>query len=318
MALVVVKSPEEWKEQFGGSPRASVVTIGNFDGVHLAHQRILRGVAERAKKENALPAVFTFDPHPARILRPEMAPKQIETLAQRLTAFESMGIAAVLVMRFDEHLAKVRAEEFARHFLAETMRASSVLVGANFRFGYRQEGDVAALREFGKKYGFDVEVVPPVRFGDEIVSSTAIRQAIAEGRVEIARGMLGRPFTLAGEIHPGTGVGRKLVVPTLNLSTGQELLPKNGVYATEAEVGGKWYRAATNIGVRPTFDGTRLAIESHLFDFSETVTAGPMQIRFFRRLRDERKFPGPEELKRQIEKDLMEARSFFESQPAQN
>jgi riboflavin kinase/FMN adenylyltransferase len=154
-------------------------------------------------------------------------------------------------------------------------------------------------------------MVPPVEEGGVIISSSGIRQAVREGRVEDARKMLGRPFALEGEIRPGTGVGRKLVVPTLNLETAQELLPKNGVYATEAVVRGSVYRAATNIGTRPTFDGTRLAIESHLFGFSGELKDGPLEIRFHKRLREERKFSGAEELKAQVLRDVEAAGKYF-------
>lgn len=215
------------------------------------------------------------------------------------------------MLRFDAEMARVSAEDFVRIFPAEAMRARGVLVGENFRFGHRQTGDVKMLAALGGKYGFEVGIVPPVMEGGVIISSSGIRQAVREGRVEDARKMLGRPFALTGEIRPGTGVGRKLVVPTLNLATEQELLPKNGVYATEAVVRGKMYRAATNIGTRPTFDGTRLAIESHLFGFSEDLKDGPLEIRFHTRLRDERRFSGAEELKAQVLRDVEAAEKYF-------
>jgi riboflavin kinase/FMN adenylyltransferase len=193
------------------------------------------------------------------------------------------------------------------------MSAHAVLVGANFRFGHRQAGDTKLLTELGKRWGFEVKIVSPVIEDGIVVSSTAIRSALRQGRVEQARRMLGRPFSLEGEIGPGTGQGRKLVVPTLNLATQQETLPKAGVYATEAVVQGKIYRAATNVGVRPTFDGERLAVESHLIGFNENVTDGKMEVRFWARLRDERKFPGPEALREQVLKDIEQAKDYFGS-----
>ncbi|HEY7826098.1 MAG TPA: bifunctional riboflavin kinase/FAD synthetase [Candidatus Acidoferrales bacterium] len=311
MGMPVLQSAAEWCAHFGEHRRPVVMTIGNFDGVHRGHQAILRRVRERAAEQGALSAVLTFYPHPVRVVRPAAAPQLIETLAQRLRDLEQYGAEAVLVLRFDAETARISADDFVRIFLAEAMRARGVLVGENFRFGHRQEGDVKMLTALGGKYSFEVGMVPPVEEGGVIISSSGIRQAVREGRVEDARKMLGRPFALEGEIRPGTGVGRKLVVPTLNLETAQELLPKNGVYATEAVVRGSVYRAATNIGTRPTFDGTRLAIESHLFGFSGELKDGPLEIRFHKRLREERKFSGAEELKAQVLRDVEAAGKYF-------
>jgi riboflavin kinase / FMN adenylyltransferase len=313
-------SAAAWEERFGQSRCGTVVTIGNFDGVHLGHQRILRDVVARAAtgdsgardaRKQLLPAVLTFYPHPARVLRPQQAPSLVETLPQRLADFAAIGISAALVLRFDMDLAQASAEDFARLYLAESMRARAVLVGASFRFGHKQLGDVELLKKLGQRLGFEVVIVAPVIDGTEVVSSTAIREAVRAGRVEDAQRMLGRPFALMGEIHTGTGQGRKLIVPTLNLATEQETLPKTGVYVTETVLPGGTYHSVTNVGVRPTFDGTRLAIESHLFDFAEALTAGPMKVRFLQRLRDEQKFSGPEALREQVLKDIAHAKSIF-------
>jgi riboflavin kinase / FMN adenylyltransferase len=311
MAIVVVHSAEEWIARFGEGRKRTAVTIGNFDGVHRGHQEILRRVHTLAAQENLMSGVLTFYPHPAKVLRPEHAPALLLTIDQRLKAIEGSGIDAALVMRFDEALAKLSPEDFVEHFLVNAMRSREVLVGENFRFGHKQAGDVRLLSELGKKWHFHVEVLAPVKEGAVVASSTAIRAALHEGRVEDARELLGRPYALTGEIKTGTGQGRKFVVPTLNLSTEQELLPKSGVYATEAVVGGKTYRAATNVGNRPTFDGSHTTIESHLFDFNEMLTSGPLEVRFFKRLRDERKFSGPAELREQILRDIEQAKDYF-------
>jgi riboflavin kinase / FMN adenylyltransferase len=310
MAPVKFNSAEEWIARLGEARKPTVVTIGNFDGVHRGHQKILAGVVERAQAENALPALLTFFPHPARVLRPSQAPPLLMTLEQRLAAIEAAGIEAALVLRFDTELAKVTAEDFVKRFVVDTLRARAVMVGGNFRFGHRQAGDVKMLGELGRRWGFEEHIVPPVEIDGVIVSSSAVRQALAEGKVEDAARLLGRPFALAGEIRPGTGQGRKLVVPTLNLASEQECLPKIGVYVTETVVEGKSYRSATNVGVRPTFDSGRVAIESHLFDFSNNLTAGPMEVRFLKRLRDERKFAGPAELREQVLKDIAQAKEY--------
>ena len=313
MGMAVLRSAAEWSARFRAPRRPAVVTIGNFDGCHLGHQTILRDVAERARRSNALAAVLTFFPHPARVLRPAEAPALLETLDQRLAAIDSCGIDAALVMPFDRELASMSAEDFVRRILVDTMAAQAVLVGGNFRFGHGGAGDVKLLVELGKQWRFTAEIVPPVSENGVVISSTAIRAAIREGRAEDARRMLGRPYALAGEIRTGTGQGRKLVVPTLNLATEQEVLPKNGVYATEATVAGKTYRAATNVGMRPTFDGARISIESYLFDFDEMLTSGALEVRFWQRLRDERKFSGPAELKEQVVKDSEQAKEFFQA-----
>jgi riboflavin kinase / FMN adenylyltransferase len=304
-------SREEWLARFPAGAERTCLAIGNFDGLHLGHQQILRRVVERARKESCLAAVLTFYPHPTRVLRPAEAPALLMTLDQRLAAIAGMELDAALVIRFDAEFAKINPEDFASHYVAETMQARFVAVGANFRFGHRQAGDANALATLGKQDGFEVESVAPVVVDGVIVSSTAIRKCVREGHVEEAARMLGRRYALEGEIRPGTGMGRKFVVPTLNLHTEQELLPKLGVYATEVSVNGGNYRAATNVGTRPTFDGAHVTIESHLLDFSGDLLAGPMTVRFLARLRDEMKFTGPEALRQQIFSDIEQVRRYF-------
>lgn len=306
MPLAKLYSADEWRARFGTSGKPATVTIGNFDGVHLGHQKILRDTRELAARTRALAVVLTFYPHPARILRPSQAPLLLMTLEQRLAAIEDMGVDAALVLTFDESLAKVNAEDFVRRYLKETLAASAVVIGNTFRFGRGQEGDATLLT----RMGLEVHATPPVEVDGIAVSSTAIRLAVAEGRMGHAARMLGKPFSLGGEIQPGTGQGRKLVVPTLNLKMQQELLPLSGVYATETIVEGKTYRSATNVGMRPTFDGKRLAIETHLLDFSEDLTGGKMEIRFLRRLRDEQKFATPAELRAQVLRDIEQAKTY--------
>jgi riboflavin kinase / FMN adenylyltransferase len=293
--------------RFGTNGKPAVVTIGNFDGVHLGHQKILGDTRELAARTQALAVVLTFYPHPARVLRPAQAPLLLMTLEQRLAAIDKLGLDAALVLPFDETLAKMSAEDFVRKYLKETLKAFAVVIGNNFRFGRGQQGDAKLLHSMG----LDIHPTPPVEVDGIAVSSSAIRLAVSEGRMEDAARMLGRPYSLAGEIVAGTGQGRKLVVPTLNLSTQQELLPKLGVYATETILGGEAHRSATNIGTRPTFDGQRLAIESHLLDFSANVTSGEMEVRFLKRLRDEQKFPSPQALREQVLKDIEQAQEFF-------
>ena len=311
MTLAVLHSPAEWKARFGADECGSAVTIGNFDGVHLGHREILRRLAGKARREKLRATVVTFNPHPLRILRPNDAPALLATLDQRLAMLESCGLDAALVLPFDAELARLSAREFVEQIIVRTLRARTILVGNNFRFGHRGAGDVALLRQFGEEFGFEVECIDPVVCRGEVVSSTTIRRAVSEGRLIDAGRFLGRPYSLAGEIQPGTGQGRRFVVPTLNLRTAQELLPRTGVYATEVSVNGRKYRAATNVGMRPTFDGKALTVESFLFDFDEQIASGPMEVCFWARLRDEMKFPGPDALRGQIEIDAGRAKRFF-------
>jgi len=319
LRLDVAHSAEEWTSIFGDRQERAVVTVGNFDGVHLGHREILRAAADRARAAGGppflTPAVLTFYPHPACVVRPEAAPPLLMTIEQRLAAFEQAYMQAALVLRFDRALAQLSPEDFARRYLVETMRAAAVVVGANFRFGYRQAGDTRLLAELGSRFGFEVDAIPPVVVEGVVVSSTAIREALRAGRVEEARKLLGRPYALAGEIRSGSGQGRKLVVPTLNLSTEQELLPKPGVYATHVVLDGKTYRAATNVGLRPTFNGANLTVESHLLDFNQERTSGSIEVRFLIRLRDEQKFSSPQALREQVLRDLDRARDYFERTP---
>lgn len=310
MAFSVTNSIEEWASRYGDARRAAV-TVGNFDGLHLGHQKILQSVRERARATGMRAAVITFDPHPMCVLRPDRAPQMIQTLAQRLAGFEQMGLEAALVLRFDHALSLVSAEEFIQRFLVAGLRAGAILVGANFRFGHRGAGDVRLLGELGKREGFDVEIVPAVQVGGQIVSSTAIRGAVASGNVAAAIPLLGRAFSLTGEIRAGAGRGRTILFPTLNMAPEQELLPKLGVYATESAVDGKVFLSVTNVGTRPTFNGSGVTVESHLFGFGANLTGGAMEVRFQQRLRDEQKFSGPDALRAQIARDIEVAQKFF-------
>lgn len=312
MALALLHSPAEWVARFGANRPRAALTVGNFDGIHLGHQKILRRVVERARTTGAMDAAVTFDPHPLKILRPADAPCLIATLAQRLEGLARLGLDAVVVLKFDAELARLSPEEFVRGILLEQLRMAAILVGENFRFGHRQSGDVRLLAELGHAHDFGVEMVPPVVVRGEVVSSSAIRRAVSEGRMSYATRLLGGPFALSGEVQRGSGRGGSIVFPTLNLAAEQELLPARGVYATETLAGSQWYRSATNVGVRPTFDGGSISVESHLLSFSESITSGRLEVRFWKRLREERKFSGPDALRVQIARDLARTQRFFE------
>jgi riboflavin kinase/FMN adenylyltransferase len=310
MALRVARSLAEWPRIVEGGKRA-VVSVGNFDGLHIGHQRVLGAIVERARREGAIAAAITFDPHPMKVLRPRNAPRLIMTLDDRLAGFEKLGVDAALILPFDEALAKIPARDFVLTVLVETVRASCVLVGANFRYGHKQAGDVALLQELGRQNDFTVEIAPSAEVGGVVVSSSAIRRAVAEGRVVEAEHLLGRPIALSGMVGAGEGRGGKVLVPTLNLKPDQELLPMIGVYVTETVLGEALLPSVTNVGTRPTFDGNALSIETFVIDSLIASPPDKIEVRFRARLRDEMKFPSPEALREQIQRDIQQAKDFL-------
>jgi len=311
--LAVFTDPAEWREFYAASGRGSVLAIGNFDGIHLGHQAILREATNRAVKSGAVATALTFEPAPLKVLRPEAAPKRLSTNEQRLEWFRAVGVEAAVVMPFTLELSKLSPQDFVEEILVNELRVRALLVGENFRFGHKQAGGTQLLRELGKTHGFEVVSIPPVMAHGEVVSSTVIRREITEGAVTQAGRLLGRPFVLTGSIVSGTGTGSKFTFPTLNLRADQELLPAGGVYITRTLLQGesKSRRSVTNIGVRPTFNGSALTIETHLLDFSGPISAKRMEVRFWKRLRSEQKFSGPDELRAQIAKDIASANRFF-------
>lgn len=289
----------------------SVLAIGNFDGVHAGHRVILRRVAAIARERGLTAAVLTFDPHPARVLAPERAPKLISTIAQRLRRMESEGVEAAMLLAFSHELARLSPEEFARAVLAEKLHARVVIIGEDFRFGYKQGGDLATMRSLGGKLGFEVESAGTISRRGVRISSTAVRKLVEAGQVSKACRMLGEPFALEGAVVKGQGVGRKQTVPTLNLAPENELLPPVGVYVTETRDEGhafpkspRRWKSITNVGYRPTFDGQGLTVETFLLDPFEGETPERIEVSFLRFVREERKFDSPELLRAQIMRDV--------------
>ena len=252
-------------------------------------------------------------PSPLKVLRPESAPKRISTSEQRLEWFRAEDIESAVVLPFTMELSKLTPQEFVERILVRELHVRAVLVGENFRFGHRQAGNTALLHELGQALGFEVIALAPVAAHGEVVSSTLIRREIAAGDVTQAGRLLGRPFVLTGEIMRGTGTGRKFTFPTLNLAPEQELWPAPGVYVTRTLLAGQTAsrRSVTNIGVRPTFNGAAMTVETHLLDYAGEVAAKRMELRFWKRLRAERKFSGPDELRAQISRDIGAANRFF-------
>jgi riboflavin kinase / FMN adenylyltransferase len=291
-----------------------VLTIGNFDGLHLGHQAILGTVVKRAREFKMRSAVLTFDPHPLRVLAPEQAPKLISTPQQKLDLLASMGIDLVFTARFDAKFAALTPEAFIRKYLIDGLHTKTLCVGGNFTFGHRQTGTIETLRRWSKE--FDLVEIPPVSTRGVIVSSTHVRRRIQDGRVSGACRLLGRWFEIEGRIIPGAGRGRKVTVPTLNLEPENELIPNQGVYITrtsmDAGVGsGDFVDSITNIGTRPTFEGNSQTIET--FVLHTTVPEGTRRarIKFLKRIRDERRFDSPELLREQIGRDVQVAATFF-------
>jgi len=309
----VFYSAADWAARYASTGRGSVVAIGNFDGIHVGHQQVLQFAIARAKKSGAVSAAVTFEPPPLKVLKPDIAPLRISTNQQRLDWFGAVGMEAAVVLPFTPELAALTPTEFVEQILVRQLRVRAVVVGDNFRFGHGKAGDVKFLRELGMRHGFEVVVHTPVVFDGQVVSSTLVRKLVSEGDVRTAAKLLGRPFALSGEVVSGTGTGRKFTFPTLNLRPDQELLPARGVYITRTVLEGDTssHRSVTNVGVRPTFNGSRLAVETHLLDYSGNFAPRHIEVRFWKRLREERKFSSAEELKAQIAKDISAANHFF-------
>lgn len=292
----------------------SVLTIGNFDGVHIGHCVLFQRVIETARRVQCSPSALTFDPHPTRVVAPARAPKLLTTPEQRIQLIANAGIEQIFLLPFDTGFAQLTAEQFVREILVDSLKARAVIIGDNFRFGHRQTGDTNLLHQLGKDLGFTVDVVPAIAFRGQSVSSTAVRQALQQGDVSRATRLLARPYRLEGVVVSGHGIGRKQTVPTLNLQTTAEVLPANGVYVTRTiEAGGdeRAWQSITNVGTRPTFDNSpSLTIETFLLEPLNGPDPSNIAVEFLHRIRDEKKFESPDMLKQQILHDVERAKVF--------
>lgn len=289
-----------------------VVAIGNFDGVHLGHKAILAEVHKRAQAQGAASVAVTFDPHPVRVLRPELAPKLITPMPQRLELLAQTGVDATLILPFTEEFSQMSAFDFAGQVLGQGLRAVEVHEGESFRFGHNAASGTEDLIRLGERLGFAVFGHHALKVRGVPVSSSGVRQRIQEGNVSMARALLGRPFSMESTQERGRGVGSRLLVPTINLAPYAELTPANGVYVSRVRVGERWFEAVTNCGVRPTFGVESFAVESYLLDFEpvEIAPETPVEVSFLQRLREERKFASPEMLKEQILRDVAKAKRY--------
>ncbi|HTM88172.1 MAG TPA: bifunctional riboflavin kinase/FAD synthetase [Terriglobales bacterium] len=293
----------------------TVLSVGNFDGVHCAHQHVLGEVVRRARELGAQSIAVTFDPHPARILHPDAAPPLITPLPLKLRLLAATGLDAVLLLPFTRDLSLLTPRQFAEEILHRKLHAREVHEGFNFRFGRKAKGDVQQLAEFGREFGFEVQVYPEMCIRGHSVSSSRVRQLIAaEGDVSDARHLLGRPFSIISNPGRGRGYGAKYTVPTINLSRYEELVPRDGVYITRTRVAEECFDSVTNVGNRPTFGAESFAIETHLLNFHplELTPETEVELFFLRRLRPEIKFPSVEELRAQIAADVRTARRYFQ------
>jgi riboflavin kinase/FMN adenylyltransferase len=288
----------------------SVVSIGNFDGLHLGHREILKTVVKRARELSLQSVAMTFSPHPIRFLAPDRAPPMISTLEQKIRLIESTGIDLLFIANFDLPFSRLSPEDFVETYLIRGLQTRSVCVGSNFNFGYRQRGSIQTLRQFAPQ--LEVIEVPPVRVRGSVVSSSRVRELVKAGHVSRACRLLGRWIEIEGKIVSGAGRGRTVTVPTLNLEPENELIPRNGVYVTRIALdAGSPLNAVTNIGVRPTFNETTRTIETFVLNASVADEVAKGRIQFLHRLRDERKFNSADELRAQIAVDVRRAQKYF-------
>ena len=307
--MTVFRSLEEAVGRFG----PCALAIGNFDGVHVGHQALIRRAVDFAARNHATPAVLTFDPHPTAIVAPERMPQLICSLPQRLKLLSEAGAARILVLPFTPDIARLSPEDFVSRILVAALQTKGVFVGDNFRFGHRQAGTPEMLRTLAGQYGFASEFIHPVCLRHEIVSSSAIRQYLAAGNVSRAGRLLGHCFALEGEIVTGQGIGSKQTVPTLNLRPVPNQVVPRGVYITEtfdARSHRRW-PSITNAGIRPTFGGEELTIETFLLGPLDEPAPAQIEVRFRRFVRPERRFPDPAALKAQIFKDVARAQTYW-------
>jgi riboflavin kinase/FMN adenylyltransferase len=295
--------PPGWKEP--------VVALGNFDGLHRGHLKLLDQVRRRAAERGGTSVAQIFDPHPARVLRADKAPPLLTTPEQKLRAFERAGLAAAAIVRFTPEFSRWEPEAFVERVLIDWLRVAEVWVGENFLFGRDRSGTFTLLRALGQDRGFKVEKIEPVRFKDFVVSSTRIRHLIQEGRVDEAAALLGRPYAIEGTVVHGDGRGRTLGFPTANLESANDLLPRFGIYASIATIDEVAHRSVSSVGVRPTIGDGRLMIETHLLDGPRDLYGKRLRLAFVKWLREERAFPDLEALKAQIALDCVAANEVF-------
>ena len=283
--------------------KESVVTIGNFDGIHKGHQVLIEKATEYAKKNNVISTVFTFNNHPVNYFKPNSI-KNIITNNDKIKILKTMGVDYIINIPFDEYMTKISGYDFVKDILIDKLGAKKIIVGHDFTFARNKEGNIDLLKELSKKNGFLLEIVNPVKIDDIRISSSYIRKLILDGKVEDARKYLGRNYKLSGEVIHSKKLGRTIGFPTANISIDENIIiPKVGIYATKVYVNGTIYYGATNVGYNPTVNGNKLSIETNILEFNDDIYGKIITIEFLERIRDGKKFNGIEELKEQLQKD---------------
>jgi riboflavin kinase/FMN adenylyltransferase len=293
--------------------RPTALTLGVFDGLHLGHQLIMRTVVDRARATGAVPTVITFEPHPRAVLHPESAPPLLQTFDQKIEALGVLGIEQTIIIHFDQAFSQIPAEDFLRNVVVGRLQAKEVYLGRGFFFGHNREGNIELLRRVSVSLGFVADEVREVRLRGQRIGSTRIRELLLNGRVNLARRMLGRPYGVEGPVVRGDERGVKLGFPTANIQPHNRVIPRGGVYVTATLIDRQWRRSVTNIGTRPTFgEGLEPSVETHVMNWSGVLYGDVVRVRFLHRLRDEKKFSSIEELKAQIARDVLRAQRYLE------
>ncbi|MBI4654260.1 MAG: bifunctional riboflavin kinase/FAD synthetase [Nitrospirae bacterium] len=286
-----------------------ILTIGNFDGVHLGHQTIFQMIIKKAKEKNGTSVVLTFEPHPIKVIAPDKSPKLITSFKERRRLIEESGIDVLLYIKFTKEFSNIPAEDFVKNILLDAIGIKEIFIGSNYFFGKGKEGSPELLKKMGKEYGFEVTIIPEIKINDSTVSSSKIRSLISKGNVEEASKFLGRHYSLEGIVVEGAKRGRELFnIPTANIAIFNELLPKSGVYAVNVDIDGTIYNGAANIGYNLTFGGKKIMCEVHVLDFDGNLLGKILKVNLIKRIRDEIKFSKIEDLAVQIQKDIEEIR----------
>jgi len=307
--MQIVRHPDPHAPKLQGS----VVTMGNFDGIHLGHQALIDGAVEDARSSRMPSVVLTFEPHPLQVLAPERAPKMLLSHKDKMELLRSLGVDVVMIQHFDLQFAKLAAEEFVRVVLLDRLKAAKIWVGKDLRFGQGRKGGVDDLLRWGTEAGFQVGIVEPILVDGVRVSSSRIRQLITDGKVDGARSLLGRYHFVSGRVVTGHQRGHDLGFPTANISGRTEVLPADGIYATLLHLGERTLLSVSSVGLNPTFGAGPRTIESHILNFHEDIYGAHVKLAFVKKIRDEKKFASTDELVNQIRSDVASAQVIFET-----
>ena len=289
----------------------SIVTVGVFDGLHIGHQAVIRQVLTQTQKIKRASVVLTFDPPPLAFLAPERCPPALTTLPKKIEILGQLGVDAVVFARFDAYLQQMSPDTFVQQVLLQQLRATQVIVGYDWQFGKGRSGNAEALKQLGNRYQFDVTIVGPVQLHSKPVHSTRVREAIAEGSLDIASELLGRRYSIMGKVVEGEGRGRQIGFPTANIDVGNQMLPPSGVYAVQVKLERDLFDGVLNMGTRPTFGGEKFQIEAHLFGFEKMIYEKKIEVFFIEKIRAEQRFPNPEMLVGQIRQDVARAKAIL-------